>query len=88
VRELRNVADRFVLGLLDERLTLTPGGGEMPSVLPEQIEHFERAVITDALRRCGGDVPATAKALGLPKQTLYDKLKRLKLSAEGFRGDA
>ncbi len=85
VRELRNVADRFVLGLLGDRLTLTPGEQPMPSHLPQQVEHFERALIGDELRRQHGDVGATARALGLPKPTLYDKLRRLKLSADEFR---
>ncbi len=32
VRELRNVADRFVLGLLGERLTQTRGGNSAEGV--------------------------------------------------------
>src|SRR5450759_2050019 len=43
VRELRNVADRFVLGLLGDRMTLTSGNYEMPNSLPKKVEHFERA---------------------------------------------
>jgi len=87
VRELRNVADRFVLGLLGDRLTLTASDREMPSTLPEQIEHFERSVITDELRRHHGEVAITAKALGVPKQTLYDKLRRLRIASDEFRSD-
>ena len=85
VRELRNVADRFVLGLLGNRLTATTDAQEMLSGLPHQIEHFERAMITEELRRNHGDVTLTAKALGLPKPTLYDKLRRLRILVEGFR---
>jgi len=87
VRELRNVADRFVLGLLGDRLTLTSGQHPAPGGLPEQIEHFERAVITEELRRHEGEVAATAKALGLPKQTLYDKLRRLRITTDAFRSE-
>jgi two-component system C4-dicarboxylate transport response regulator DctD len=85
VRELRNVADRFVLGLLGDRMTLTSGNYEMPTSLPEKVEHFERAVITDELRRHHGEVAASAKALGLPKQTFYDKLRRLGITTDEFR---
>ncbi|OUL99592.1 sigma-54-dependent transcriptional regulator [Variovorax sp. JS1663] len=85
VRELRNVADRFVLSLPGDRLLPTAGGAELPSSLPAQMERFERVMITEELRRCHGDVVLTAKALGLPKQTLYDKLKRLRVSTEGFK---
>jgi two-component system C4-dicarboxylate transport response regulator DctD len=108
VRELRNVADRFVLGLLDESL-LPGGGGVAPAVtglapppgvaasasepasmrpLPEQVEEFERAVITQALRQHGGEVAAAARTLGVPKQTLHDKLRRLNVSAAEFKAQA
>ena len=88
VRELRNVADRFVLGLLGDRLTLVPGDERMPESLHDQVEHFERAAIAAELRRSRGDVAATAKTLGMAKQTLYDKLRRLKLTTDGFRDAA
>ena len=77
VRELRNVADRFVLGLLGERLTQARGGAGgfdtppgLPSSLPQQVESFERAVIVEALRRHRGDQSATAHALAIARQTL------------------
>ena len=85
VRELHNVADRFVLGLLGDRLNLTTATHALSSSLPEQVEHFERAMITEELRRHHGDVAHTTKALGLPKQTLYDKLRRLQISIDAFR---
>jgi two-component system, NtrC family, C4-dicarboxylate transport response regulator DctD len=89
VRELRNVADRFVLGLLGDRLTLARGAGEgtpgLPLGLPQQVEHFERTVIVEELRRHKGDQPATATALGIARQTLHDKLRRFGIAAEEFR---
>ena len=85
VRELRNVADRFVLGLFGERLNLTAGTHPQGSSLPEQVEQFERSMINEELRRHHGDVGLCAKALGVPKQTLYDKLRRLRISTEEFR---
>ncbi|MFT4069699.1 sigma-54-dependent transcriptional regulator [Paraburkholderia sp.] len=88
VRELRNVADRFVLGLLGDRLTATTDTHEMLSGLPQQVEHFERTMITEELRRHRGDVTLASKALGLPKPTLYDKLRRLRISVEDFRQDS
>jgi two-component system, NtrC family, C4-dicarboxylate transport response regulator DctD len=88
VRELRNVADRFVLGLLDGQLALDTAEHPKASTLPEQVEDFERAVIARELRRQHGEIAATAKALGLPKQTLYDKVRRLKLATEEFRGES
>jgi len=87
VRELRNVAERFALGLLEADHLITGGQASAPSTLPQQIEQFERALIIDALRRHHGETVAAARALGLPKQTLYDKLKRLRVASEEFRGD-
>ena len=85
VRELHNVADRFVLGLLGDCLNLATGAHALSSSLPEQVEHFERAMITEELRRHHGDVAQTTQALGLPRQTLYDKLRRLQISVDAFR---
>jgi two-component system C4-dicarboxylate transport response regulator DctD len=88
VRELRNVADRFVLGLFRDSLTSATGGHDMLTGLPQQVEHFERTMITEELRRNHGDVLRTATTLGLPKQTLYDKLRKLQISADEFRKDS
>ena len=89
VRELRNVADRFVLGLLGDRLTQVRGTGESPPSLPpglsHQVERFERAVIIEELRRHRGDQSATAGALGIARQTLYDKVRKLGITAEEFK---
>ncbi|MBL8315861.1 MAG: sigma-54-dependent Fis family transcriptional regulator [Rubrivivax sp.] len=87
LRELGNVATRFVLGLGGARLT--PGAGVAApgpaQSLHEQMEQFERALIAETLRQHRGDVAASAKAMGLPKQTLYDKLKRLQMQGADFR---
>ncbi len=89
VRELRNVADRFVLGLLGDRLTQVRGAGDDPGALPHglplQVERFERALIVECLRRHRGDQSATAADLGIARQTLYDKIKRFGLVADEFR---
>ena len=89
VRELRNVADRFVLGLLGERLTQARGNAEgmpaLPRGLPQQVESFERAVIVEVLRKHQGDQPATASALAIARQTLHDKLRKLGITAEEFK---
>ena len=85
VRELRNVADRFVLGLLGARFNLASTSDVAASSLPEVVEQFERSMINEELRRSHGDVGVCAKSLGLPKQTLYDKLRRLQISVDEFK---
>ena len=85
VRELRNVADRLVLGLpLCE--SGTNHGTHPHRPLDEQMAMFERHVIEEALSRCGGRAVLASERLGLPKKTLYDKMKRLGISTEEFRG--
>lgn len=84
VRELRNVADRFVLGLpMDEAM-----GGESESLsrsLDEQVAMFERQLIEQALVLSDGRAAVACERLGMPKKTLYDKMKRLGISADAFR---
>ncbi len=71
VRELQNVADRFVLGLTGDSL-LTPGGNASQGAasLGEQLAYFERMLIEDMLRAVhngNGRVEASVE-LGMPKK--------------------
>ncbi|SDV47443.1 sigma-54-dependent transcriptional regulator [Chitinasiproducens palmae] len=80
VRELRNAADRFVLGV-DEALdaaAMPIDDGSAPS-LKDRVERFEKGAIADALAQCKGSVSAAAERLQLPKATLYEKIKRYAL---------
>ena len=53
--------------------------------MPQQVEHYERTLIVEELRRKNGDQAATAAALGIARQTLHDKLRRLRIVAEEFK---
>lgn len=86
VRELRNVADRFVLGL-GEEISLI---GEEPDAgirrtLPEQVDAFEKSTINNELLLHHGDVKETVDALGIPRKTFYDKLRRFGIAIDDFR---
>ena len=83
VRELQNVADRFVLGLLDG--SLMPSEAKREASLAEHVDAFERSIIEEALRRHGGNIVDAARSLNIPKKTLYDKLKRFEISTAQFR---
>jgi two-component system C4-dicarboxylate transport response regulator DctD len=86
VRELKNAADRFVLGLGDdlEIVGVEPArAGRL--TLAEQVDFFEKSVIENELALHGGNVKATVEALGIPRKTFYDKLRRFNLSADHFR---
>ncbi|PUA18675.1 sigma-54 dependent transcriptional regulator [Glaciimonas sp. PCH181] len=84
VRELRNFADRLVLGVAEgwadshDRL---PEIAADAATLPQQIDAYERRLIAEALTANEGNVALTAERLGLPKKTLYDKLKKYQLAA-------
>ncbi|MBK8176858.1 MAG: sigma-54-dependent Fis family transcriptional regulator [Rhodospirillales bacterium] len=84
IRELRNVADRYVLGVLGR-----PFAGddeiEPPRSLADQVDAFERMLLVEQLRRDQGNVTAASEALALPKKTLYDKIKKHGIPLDGFR---
>lgn len=84
VRELKNVADRFVLGLDDGEAAAEPGAAACRS-LPEQLDVFERSIIENELAVHQGNVKMTVESLGIPRKTFYDKLRRLGISANSFR---
>ncbi|WP_044873079.1 sigma-54 dependent transcriptional regulator [Pseudomonas sp. LFM046] len=83
VRELQNAAERFALGL-DLALDNTPVN--LPQVeggLSEQVDAFERALIAAELTRPHNSLRSVAEALGLPRKTLSDKLRKHNLSFSG-----
>ncbi len=78
VRQLRNVMDSaVVLADGDEiephDLGLRDSGGDQLDSL--QIEHWERKLIIEALKRAAGSVPDAAKLLGIGRATLYRKIE-------------
>jgi two-component system, NtrC family, C4-dicarboxylate transport response regulator DctD len=88
VRELQNVADRFVLGLTGD--SLLAEGANAPArgaTLADQMAYFERMLIEDILRRHNGNVAQASDALGMPKKTLYHKLRQLKIAARDAQSE-
>ena len=90
VRELRNLAERYVL--LGESCTfdfdnrpITDRGDGSGLTLPEQVERFERMLIHTALSNQGGSIKNTLVALGLPRKTLYDKMKKYGLDKNDYK---
>ena len=87
VRELQNVAERFALGLelaLDDNATDTAhaSGIESSGGLSEQVEHFEKSLIAAELERSHSSMRSLAEALGVPRKTLHDKLRKYGLNFE------
>ena len=95
VRELQNAAERFAIGLdlgLDLGLELNldrPQNGVPPrGNLSEQVEAFERAMIAAELSRAHGSLRSLAEALGVPRKTLHDKLRKHGLSVADAGGSS
>ena len=82
VRELRNVADRCVLGIESGSPPFGQAQADGPTPLAETVEAFERALISDAMRR-HRSLARTAEALVVAKTTLHDKIKKYGLDESG-----
>ncbi|SHN38387.1 sigma-54 dependent transcriptional regulator [Rhizobacter sp. OV335] len=83
VRELRNAVERHVLGMPE-----LAGGDDAPQQsLPQLVASFERTVIEQCLRMCGGSVTRACEILHVPRKTLYDKLTRFSVDPQDYRGD-
>ncbi len=88
VRELDNVVTRLValsdggrLGLDDLARAAPPAAASSGSgPFRDRVDSFERELIAAALREAGDNRAAAARALGLSRVTLLDRMKRLGLS--------
>ncbi len=93
VRELRNVADRFVLGIVGDGFDLqTPAtsgeesySSQQPFAFEQQMEQYERNVLTEALIEMAGNINEVSLRLNLPRKTLYRKMKKHQLDKESFK---
>ena len=84
VRELRNVLTRaYVMGgpvITSRSVSFNPWSFDIPlSAAPSGnplLEHAERALLVDALRRHEGNQSAAARELGIARSTLHYKMRR------------
>jgi DNA-binding NtrC family response regulator len=101
VRELRNVIERIVILNPDDEVTETDvqraiGMADAPQQtglyrpgIPFRVlaDEAERTILEEALAHHGGQMAATARALGLERSHLYKKAKALGLRGAGDSGD-
>lgn len=77
VRQLRNVIDSAVVLAINDQIDASDlglrdvGDLELDSL---RIDHWEKKLIMEALRRARGNVPDASKLLGIGRATLYRKL--------------
>ena len=90
IRELRNVLDRAVLLSGGYRLQehdlhfgFTAGTGAMPAESVRTLEEMERQYIAQVLYLEGGRVETAAKKLGIPRSSLYHKIKQYGILRSG-----
>ncbi len=80
MRELRNYADRFVLGMwhgFSDAPVRPVGAASAEGALASLLERYERTVIEAELARNNGALKPTYEALQVSRKGLYDKMKRL-----------
>jgi len=83
VREMRNVAERLVLGLgTDETQPEMAAKG-----LSEQVEEFEKATIAATLFAHAGNLKDTYESLGMSRKTLYERMQKYALKREDYTSD-
>ena len=68
MRELRNAAELFVLGLENQTSSDSPRG----QTLPERMDRIERDIIAATLAAYNVSLKATYEVFGLSRKTLYD----------------
>jgi formate hydrogenlyase transcriptional activator len=97
VRELQNVIERAVILCEGDIFSVEANwfGTENPRVIPRRatlgsdIAGRERAMIENALREASGRISGAkgaAEILGIPRQTLESKMKRLGIASYRFKG--
>lgn len=88
IRELRNIAERYVLlgesYQFDLSALMRANNSSEGLTLPEQVSCFEKTLIEQALNYNKGDLLKVMSALGLPRKTLSDKMKKYSLERKRF----
>ena len=89
VRELRNLAERYVLmgeaGSFEFDQIIINENNPGVMTLPEQVERFEKTLIEQELLRQKGSIKSTMESLGLPRKTLYDKMRKYDLDKDFYK---
>ncbi|WP_019996146.1 sigma-54-dependent transcriptional regulator [Aureimonas ureilytica] len=86
VREVRNAAERYVLGL---GLAAPDDPREEPTArrLADRVADYERSLIAGALATSGGSLKAVYESLGVSRKTLYEKMQKFGLDKRDFDED-
>jgi DNA-binding NtrC family response regulator len=89
LRELRNVLERAVLLMENDQIRAgdlvlqfegAAGGGDRAHDLRMTLEEMERRYIEQVLADENGSVERAAVRLGVPRSSLYQKIKRFRIT--------
>ncbi|MDP9129042.1 MAG: hypothetical protein M3N35_01525, partial [Candidatus Binatota bacterium] len=64
---------------------LLESGGDKPKSLPDQMDSIEAVLVRAALSENHGNIQATADALGPPRRTLNEKMRKYGLERSEHR---
>lgn len=91
VRQLKNMAERYVLGMSNSRTISSLLGYENsePYKYPKQslsdmVQGFERQMIIQSLKRHTGNIQAVLEELELPRRTLNNKMKLYQIKRQDY----
>lgn len=82
VRELVNAAERYALQI--DGFATESGALDVNTSLPDQIDAFEKKVISSALRRYAGKIQETADYLNIPRKKLYLRMQYHSIDKRDF----
>ncbi|MCA7013208.1 sigma 54-interacting transcriptional regulator [Dickeya dadantii] len=89
IRELKAAAERWVLGLSPVPIASDGDGQRMEEETPltslkVRLRRIERFLIQEALQRNDHCIDTVVNELGIPKRTLYHRIKLLNVAARGL----
>lgn len=76
VREMRNAADRLVLGLDSGPGDEGAVSGKAPVRLADRVGAYERNIISGTITAHGGSLRPVYESLGISRKTLYEKMQK------------
>ncbi|MEP1443328.1 MAG: sigma-54 dependent transcriptional regulator [Hyphomicrobiales bacterium] len=82
VRELKNAADRYVLGL---EITPSAHDEKGAGTLSDRMNAFEKQLVSSELTAQNGVLRKTHAALGISRKSLYEKMQKHGIDKEAFR---
>jgi two-component system C4-dicarboxylate transport response regulator DctD len=85
LHELRSYARNHVLGLHLREHGGKPAAISGPGTLKERVASFEKLILEDAMRQCGGSAAKAGQLLNLPRKTIYDKLAKHGIFPKEYR---